>query len=412
MDQIILKKITLLNQTMLDSLTELDNLKIIEKFTEVGLKIFEADFGFAWWKTSTENEEYHLAYKSADLPYIPQLPRERGGNFEAMKNRTPIFVENVKKENYEKKYDVSPYMKSYVIIPITYNKYLYGNLILCYKQKHIFTEGDKELSISLGNITAQAITIRDFTQKEYDNLKRTEMFKYTWKLLQQEKIKTEFIANATHELRTPIAIIKGNVDLALKSGFKKIKPERALHSIDHEIKHLSQIISDLSILTSGAENLKDQIIFKEVNLKSLINHVAEKSKTISYKKKISIIVKKIPNITIWGDETYLEKMLTNLTKNSVTYGKIGGHTEISAKQSGKFIIINVTDNGIGIAKEDLPRIFERFYMADKSHGRHENTGLGLSIVKWVAEAHGGKVNVKSIKNKGSVFSVILPVNKV
>ena len=402
----------------MDSLTEVDNLKIdnpkiIEKFTEAGLKILEADFGFAWWKISKNDDKYSLAYKSAGLPYEPRLPRERGGNFQATKKRTPIFVENVDKKNYEKKYDVSPYMKSYVIIPIAYNSHiLYGNLVLCYKKKHIFTEGDKELSVSLGHITAQAITIRNFAEKEYENLKKAEMLKYTWKLLHQEKIKTEFVANAAHELRTPIAIIKGNVDLATKSNFKNAKsPESALRAIDHEIKHLSQIISDLTLITNGTEDLKDNIIFKEVSLKPLVEHVVEKSRTISFEKKISIVAKKLPNIIIWGDEKYLEKMLTNLVRNSVTYGKVGGRTEILVENSKKFVTIKVIDDGIGIAKKDLSRIFERFFMADKSHGSGDNSGLGLAIVKWVVEAHGGKISVKSTISKGSAFSVTLPIEK-
>ncbi|OHB14417.1 MAG: hypothetical protein A2431_03510 [Candidatus Zambryskibacteria bacterium RIFOXYC1_FULL_39_10] len=409
MIQLVSKKILLLNKTTLDSLVEKDILTMVRNFTETGIQILNADFGFAWWKFH-DNEDYRLAYKSPSTPYEPPVPRKKAGNYIARQTKKPFFDSDVRKENYE--FEINKYLKSYAIIPIYYNETTYGSLVLCYRKKHVFSEEDKELCTLLGNMTAQAITIRNFTEREYENLKKAEMLKYTWKLLQQEKIKTEFIANAAHELRTPIAIIKGNVDLATKSIFKNAKsPESALRAIDHEIKHLSQIISDLTLITSGTKDLKDQIVHKEINLKPLIQHVVEKSRTISFDKKISILAKKIPDITIWGDEKYLEKMLTNLVRNSVTYGKMGGRTEILVENSKKSVIIKVIDNGIGIAKKDLPHIFERFYMVDKSRGTGGNTGLGLAIVKWATEAHSGKVSVKSTINKGSTFSVTLPLKQ-
>ena len=310
MDQSISKKIALLNQTTLDSLAEVNILKIIERFTETGLKILGANFGFAWWK-NPEDDKYKLAYKSPNTPYEPKLPREHGGNFMAEKNKTPIFVEKTIKENYEKKYDVSPYMESYAIIPIIYKNYLYGNLVICFKKEHIFTDEDKELSASLGNTTAQTIIIHRFIEQEHKALKKAEMLKYTWKLLKEEKLKTEFIANATHELRTPLAIIKGNVDLATKGDHKKLKSTKsALRAIDHEIKHLVKIISDLTLMTSSnVWESNSKIVYKKVNLKSLVAHVAVRSKALAYKNKISIIAKNIPNIFIFGDKKYLENLV-------------------------------------------------------------------------------------------------------
>ena len=414
MDQSISKKIALLNQTTLDSLAEVNILKIIERFTETGLKILGANFGFAWWK-NPEDDKYKLAYKSPNTPYEPKLPREHGGNFMAEKNKTPIFVEKTIKENYEKKYDVSPYMESYAIIPIIYKNYLYGNLVICFEKEHIFTDEDKELSASLGNTTAQTIIIHRFIEQEHKTLKKAEMLKYTWKLLKEEKLKTEFIANATHELRTPLAIIKGNVDLATKGDHKKLKSTKsALRAIDHEIKHLVKIISDLTLMTSSnVWESNNKIVYKKVNLKSLVAHVAVRSKALAYKNKISIIAKNIPNIFIFGDKKYLEKMLFNLVKNSITYNKKNGYTKITVEETkDNFVTINITDNGIGISKKDLPRIFERFYRANKSRSSYARTGLGLAIVKWIAEIHGGEVFVKSIKNKGSVFSISLPIEKI
>lgn len=248
--------------------------------------------------------------------------------------------------------------------------------------------------------------IRDITER-----KRVDLIKETKRLLEEEKMKVRSIADATHEFRTPLAVIKGNVDLALNSrGRNKKSPKSAFRAINYEIKHLSGILSDLSLITSKAWELKGRVTYEKINLKSLINTVVGRCKTLSYKKKISITTRKIPNLVILGDKMYLEKMLVNLVRNSILYGHPKGSTIIDVKQSKQSVIINVTDNGIGISKEDLPHIFERFYRVDKFHrsGGH-SIGLGLSIVKWIAEIHGGEVSVKSVKGKGSVFKVSLPI---
>ncbi|MDP3012043.1 MAG: PAS domain-containing sensor histidine kinase [Candidatus Hydromicrobium sp.] len=263
-------------------------------------------------------------------------------------------------------------------------------------------------SYMVGKTLVIQCNIRDITER-----KKLELVKETDRLLEEERLKVASIADATHELRTPLAIIKGNVDLAMQNKSKNPKPPRsALRAINYEIKHLSNILSDLTLITSKKGELQNRIVYDKVNLRSLVTVVVGRCKAIAYKKNISITARKIPSLIILGDKVYLEKMLANLIKNSIVYGNKNGHTEILAEESKGFIIISVTDDGIGISKEDLPHVFERFYRADKSHSSDGNSigiGLGLSIVKWVAEAHGGKVSAKNIKNKGSVFSVSLPI---
>lgn len=260
-------------------------------------------------------------------------------------------------------------------------------------------------SYMAGEILVIQCNIRDITER-----KKIELIKETDRLLEEERLKVSSIADATHELRTPLAIIKGNVDLAMQDQSKNPKsPRSAFRAINYEIKHLSGILSDLTLITSKRGGLKNKIIYSKVNVKSLVTVVVERCKTIAYKKNISITASKIPSLIILGDKVYLEKMLTNLIKNSILYGNKNGHTEILAKQSGGFITIDIADDGMGIAKEDLPHVFERFYRADKSHSSDgKSIGLGLSIVKWIVEAHGGTVSAKN-KDKGSVFSVSLPI---
>ncbi len=247
--------------------------------------------------------------------------------------------------------------------------------------------------------------IRDITER-----KKVELIKESKKLLEAEKLRVESIADATHELRTPIAIMKGNVDLAMMSGGEK-SAKSALRAVNNEIKHVAAILADLSLITSRAWELKNRIVYKKIELRPLITTVVKRCKVIARHKNISIVSKNIPDISIIGDVGYLEKMFVNLVKNSIIYGNQNGHTVIDAKKSDGFITINVADDGVGISKEDLPHVFERFYRADRYNQSGGNSlGLGLAIVKWVAETHGGEVMARSNKNKkGSVFSVSLPI---
>ena len=281
----------------------------------------------------------------------------------------------------------------------------YEDLILETKSRQAIEVEFVSNSYMAGEILVIQCNMRDITER-----KKLELVKETARLLEEERLKVASIADATHELRTPLAIIKGNVDLALLNKSKSPKPSRsALRAINCEIKHLSGILSDLTLITSRNKELENRIVYDKVNLRSLITVIIGRCRAITYKKNISISAKDIPNLIILGDKVYLEKMLTNLIKNSILYGNKNGHTEIIAEQSKGLVTISVADDGIGISKEDLPHVFERFYRADKSHNSDGNSiGLGLSIVKWVAEAHGGSVSARN-KNKGCVFSVSLPI---
>lgn len=409
MDKSISQKIALLNQTTLDSLTERNILKVIENFTCAGLKILEADFGFAWWLTP-EKTKYHLIYKSSNTPYEPELPRGRGGNYQAEKTRMPFFVEHARTENYEEGFDVSPYMKSYVIIPITYATHMYGSVVICYKDQHIFSEIDKELASSVGNATAQAITIHNFIERDHNNALASAQLEAR---LGEEKVRTEFIVNATHEIRTPLAIILGSADLALMKKDLSASATSAFKTIEHEVEHLSALISDLSILTSEEVTFKDKGSFENIDINEVIEVVAKRCAVISRKKKIDIQVSNTPKLIVFGHRVQLERLFLNLVTNSIHYGKDGGWTKIKTVKTDNKAVIQVSDNGIGISQDDLPKIFNRFFRAEKSRGRDGGgTGLGLAIVRMIARAHNGDVEVESALDKGSCFTVSIPlVNK-
>ncbi|MDQ3245241.1 MAG: PAS domain-containing sensor histidine kinase [bacterium] len=259
--------------------------------------------------------------------------------------------------------------------------------------------------------------IRDITDR-----KNLELLEDAKKLLDEEKKKIEFIAEISHEFRTPLAIIKGNVDLALMEARKKTDKKtdaevrkstnESLHNIDEEIKYLSALIADLTLLTITDSGIQNIVINNKVNITKLIDKTIKRWKIVSLKKNISIRTK-LTNVTIMGDEKYLERLLINLIKNAILYGKKGGYILISVSKKKNEVEISVKDNGIGMNALELPNIFNRFYRADNSHkSDNKSVGLGLAISKWIVETHDGKILATSPGlGKGSTFTVTLPIKK-
>ncbi len=389
-------QIAILNEVTLESLNETNETKIVTSFCNAGMKVLGADYGFVWLNTFS-SPELHLVYTSEKLPFTPRTPRKEGRNYGAIKNSTPDFITDTNKvpdADY-----VREYVKSFVIIPLVYKQSAYGSMVFCFTKPESFPKEKRTLSFFIGNSVAQTITITRLISDE-----RTE------RLLREERRKIRSVADANHELRTPIAIIQGNVDLALRSKSKKITEYiKTLNAVNHEVKHISGLLSDLTLLSPQDEEVQENIPFGPVSLRNIIFDIVERCEVLARKKKILLEIKTIPQITIPGNKQYLEKMVINLVKNSIVYGVEGGKTEIAIKKTKDKISISVSDNGIGISKEDLPHIFERFYRADSSHvPGQEGTGLGLAIVKFAAELHGGTVSVKSTKGKGSTFTISLP----
>ncbi len=397
------EKITFLNQVLLECLNETDEKSIVKACAEAGLKVLSANFGFVWLSSSAASN-FELVYRSADLPFTPQMPREGGRNQKVMNSARGDFVTDVAKAP-DAEY-LKDFLKSFAIIPICYKNEIYGNIVFCFTEIEPFPKEKRILCEFIGNAAAQAITIHRLVLAEQESRAVKEKF-------EQEKIRTEFIADATHEIRTPLAIIQGNVDLALRKGKGLRKPKSAsaaFKAIRYEIEHLSALISDLALLTTKGKEVQRKVVSHDVHIAELLERVVARSKAIAYQKNISIRMKKIPDMLIKGDAAYLEKLFLNLIKNAIIYGKEKGFISIAVLKNTKTATVEVSDNGIGISVEDLPRIFDRFYRVDKtSLGDGRRSGLGLAISKWIVETHGGKIEVESTLGKGSTFRVILPL---
>lgn len=230
------------------------------------------------------------------------------------------------------------------------------------------------------------------------------------RLKELEKIRQDFVANVSHELRTPLTTIKGYTETLLDGALKEEVAFQFIQVIKRHTDRLSKIVEDLLTL-SKIESKEFQLNIEKFYLSELIDDVLEFVKEGAEKKKISINAAPVsPSLTIEGDRNILEQVLFNLLDNAIKYGREGGKITLSPVQKNQSEIeVSIRDNGIGIPKEDLPRIFERFYRVDKGRSKDlGGTGLGLSIVKHLIQAHGGRVWAESQLGEGSTFYFTLP----
>jgi two-component system phosphate regulon sensor histidine kinase PhoR len=230
-----------------------------------------------------------------------------------------------------------------------------------------------------------------------------------------ENYRKEFLGNVSHELKTPIFNIQGYIATLLDGGLedKSINRsylERGMKSVDRMIA----IVEDLQTITQ-LEKGELEIEEERFDILALVKDVIDAQELKAREKKISLELANAADQPQWvsADKFRIRQVLVNLVVNSVRYGKENGKTTIKISDAGEKIIIEVADTGIGIPKEHLHRIFERFYRADKSRSREQGgTGLGLSIVKHILEAHGQSISVMSTEGAGSIFSFTLKKGKV
>ncbi|MDP2682100.1 MAG: ATP-binding protein [Deltaproteobacteria bacterium] len=218
----------------------------------------------------------------------------------------------------------------------------------------------------------------------------------------------QFTADASHELKTPLTVLKGEMEIALKTektveGFKEV-----IKSSLEEIDKMSALVK--SLLNLAKLDSRVRLPNDNIKLDGIVEERFNQTLPLAKDKGIDMVMAKKEGVVIMGDKIGIGQLLFNLIYNAIKYTPKDGRIEISLEQSDNWAIIKVIDTGMGIAEEDLPHIFDRFYRVDKARTTGAGgVGLGLSICKEIAEAHGGKIEVESEAGKGSVFKVYLPV---
>ncbi len=218
-----------------------------------------------------------------------------------------------------------------------------------------------------------------------------------------------FTADASHELKTPLTILRGEIEVGLKRLRTPEEYQKILASNLEEVKHMSRMVEDLLTLARadmGALELRKEV----VDLGGLVREVWEEVRLWAEDKGVELLFQEDGEARVMGDRGRLRQLALNLIDNAIKYTPSGGRVELRVVRDGDEVTFSVADTGEGIPPEDLQRIFERFYRVDKARSRQRGgTGLGLSICKWIAEAHGGRISAESELGRGSKFHVSFPL---
>ncbi|EAE3362963.1 PAS domain-containing protein [Listeria monocytogenes] len=226
-----------------------------------------------------------------------------------------------------------------------------------------------------------------------------------------ENVRSEFVTNVSHELKTPVTALKGFAETLLDGAmYDEMLLKKFLTIIKEESDRLHRLIMDILALSRIEQNpVPENVELVEVD--EVIEQAARTIFEMATEKNIQVIIpeKTIPSVTIETDRDKLQQILINLLSNAINYTPVDGKVEVKLIEQEAEVIIEVTDNGIGIPAKDIDRVFERFYRVDKARSRHSGgTGLGLSIVKHLVENCGGRIEVESQEEVGSTFRVTLP----
>lgn len=231
-------------------------------------------------------------------------------------------------------------------------------------------------------------------------------------LSQYRKSRSEFFANISHELRTPISYIKGYSEV-LRKGMAKTEQEKSAYFmiIEEEATRLTALINDLFELAKMEEG-KFELYPEWIEIKELLDGAVKKVSIKAVEKQMAISLKTAENPAIYIDAARLEQIVINLLENAVRYSEPKTHVDVYAKMEKNNLAIVIKDEGMGIPEEDLPFIFERFYRVEKSRARVSGgSGLGLAIVRNLVEQLGGEIHVKSEAGKGTEFTISLPAEQ-
>ncbi|MEO8733158.1 MAG: ATP-binding protein, partial [Flavobacteriales bacterium] len=257
----------------------------------------------------------------------------------------------------------------------------------------------------MGKRSADALGAVDAEVSEWVDEKRSEISE----LRERERFRREFIGNLAHELRTPIFSIQGYILTLLEGGLEDPKVNRNfLQRASNGTERMIRIVEDLDLITQ-LESGVIGIAAKRMDLKKLVDEMIDDLRIRAGERQVALRNGIDEELWVKADRDRLAQVFSNLFNNAIYYGHTGGSCTVRAFDIGDQVLVEVADDGPGIAAEHLTRLFERFYRVGKSRARNEGgSGLGLAIVKHIVEGHGGSISVKSIEGQGTTFDLTLP----
>ena len=321
---------------------------------------------------------------------------------------TYIFIESISNKDFNFSSSIVDKIPIFLLFPII-SFFIISWMINKYINQRI-NNILQEISLEFNNLDVKPINsdLDDVTIALIKKLQDRTIEINTLK--DQDTYRKEFLGNVSHELKTPLFTIQGYI-LTLLDGALKDKSvrDKYLKRAAKGVDRLINIVLDLDLITQFESGIKI-VDKKKFDIVELIQNVFDLIEIESEKNNISLLYDKNYSnpIYVFADEERILQVLTNLLVNSLKYGVDGGRTEVSLVKSDNKILIKVSDNGIGISSKHLPRLFERFYRVDATRSRKKGgSGLGLSIVKHIIEAHNENIYVESEFGKGTTFSFTL-----
>jgi two-component system phosphate regulon sensor histidine kinase PhoR len=299
---------------------------------------------------------------------------------------------------------------SFFVFYYLIEKYIYSKIKLIYKLIHNLKLG-RDLRDALGeHISADPINDVEQEVKEWAKQKKIEIDE----LRTQEKFRRDFLSNISHEFKTPLFAIQGYIEAIQDDDFEDMDMVKDfLMKASRNVDRLSYLIKDLDEI-SKLETGEMAINYTKFKINDLVKEVFESMEMKAEQHKIKLVFKQKYDepILVNADREKIIQVLVNLIDNSFKYGKEGGSTSISLFELHDQVLVEVTDDGIGIEEKNLPRLFERFFRTDTSRSRQiGGSGLGLAIVKHIIEAHQQTINVRSTEGLGSTFGFTLQKSK-
>ena len=257
---------------------------------------------------------------------------------------------------------------------------------------------------AVGKRGSNDLRVVDAEVNEWADEKRSEISE----LRERERFRREFIGNLAHELRTPIFSIQGYILTLLEGGLEDPKVNRNfLQRASNGTDRMIRIVEDLDLITQ-LESGVISIAAKRMDLKKLVDEMIDDLRIRASERQVALRNGIEEELWVKADRDRLAQVFSNLFNNAIHYGHSGGKCTVRAFDIGDQVLVEIADDGPGIAAEHLPRLFERFYRVGKSRARNEGgSGLGLAIVKHIVEGHGGTISVKSIEGQGTTFDMTL-----
>lgn len=245
--------------------------------------------------------------------------------------------------------------------------------------------------------------------KKLNNEKKTSMYSME-KYKNAEKIRSEFTANVTHELKTPLTSIMGYAELIELGLAKEEEAKSFAKVIGEDANKLLMTINDIIILSKYDDPTLIEIEKEHFYIGEFIEELVKSIENVASLKKVKIL-KELDNFEVFADKNKIKDLVNNLLSNAIKYNKPYGIIRVKLYRENENCVLEISDTGIGIKESDINRIFERFYVVDKARGKKSGTGLGLAIVKHVALVHNGTIEIKSKVGKGSTFTFKFPLNE-